>query len=189
MAKRVDVPVTGTMQKALPSLSQHLQAVTWFKDLLPSLQADLNRAERGGSTEFARAFLSLYALKTALDQATSAFNAVYEEVKETRIPASFERAGVSSVPLQEGYRVQTQETMYVSVKPGMRDAAMQWVREHVTSTKEGAQLADLIIETINASTLSAAGRFMLAEEGRDLPGEFFEATFKPTSSVNKVRSK
>lgn len=189
MSKRVEVPLTGTLAKALPSLEAHLKLFTQLQDVLPALSRDLAKAERSGAVQTARAFVALYLLKTHLDNTTKAFDAIYQEMKETRVPAIFELEGVPNVPLDEGYRVGTSETMYVSIKEGMRSVAMDWLRKQAATTKDGGALADLIIETINSSTLSAAGRHMLAEEGRDLPGEIFESTFVPTTSVNKLKRK
>lgn len=186
MARRSDIPLTDTLIKSLPSLRAYLHLFAQLDELLPQLQRDLNQAERTGAISMARAYVALYFLQTHLDEILSKFSAVYNEMKEVRVPVAFEMEGATNIPLEEGYRVQTAETMYVSIRKGMRDQAIAWLRQHSMQTKDGGDLADLIIETINSSTLSAAGRYMLAQEGLDFPSEIFDSTFVPTTSVNKT---
>lgn len=187
--KRADIPITTTMLQALPAVYDWMKVCDAMSAALPKLREDLNTAEHSGSTQAARAFLSLYAVKQRLDEQKKAFDALFEDMKETRIPECLDVEGITHVPLEEGWRIQTAETMYVSVVKGMRDQAMSWLRETATHSKDGGALADLIIETINASTLSAAARFLLENQSVDLPSELFESSFVLTTSVNKIAPK
>lgn len=187
--KRAEIPVTSTMLQALPSTYDWVKVCTAMQEAYPKLLADLAAAERTGSVTLARAFLSLYVIKQRLDEQVKIFNALFEDMKEERLPESLELEGVTNVPLEEGYRIQTAETMYVSIEEGKRNQAMEWLRQHAASTKDGGALADLIIETINSSTLSAAGRFMLEHYSQDFPADLFKTSFKSTTSVNKIQKR
>jgi len=187
--KRADIPITAPMMQALPAVYEWVKIVQSMQAALPKLAADLQQAERTGSVTAARAFLAFYAAKQQLDEAVKAFNSLFEDMKEDRIPGALELEGVTHVPLEEGYRIQTAETMYVSIAKGKRNEAMEWLRTNAAQSKDGGALADLIIETINASTLSAAGRFMLENHSQDLPSELFETYFQPTTSVTKIQKR
>lgn len=189
MAKRVEIPLTDTLIKSLPSITEFLAAFRALETSMDKISRDLNRAERAGAVQMARAFVALYLVNTQFELVFKKFSAIFAAMKETRVPSVLELEGVTNVPLDEGYRVQTADTMWVTVKEGMREAAMAWVREHQPSGKDGASLADIIVETIHAGTLSAAGRYMLAEDGLDLPPDLFTSYFKPTTSVNKIANR
>lgn len=189
MAKRAEIPITASMLQALPSAYDWMKVADAMVAAFPKLAADLVEAEKSGAVTMARAFLSLYAVKQRIDDQYKAFVALFDDTKETRVPDTLDMEGMVNVPLDEGYRIQCAETMYISIVPGMRDQAMAWLRENQVKSKDGGDMSDLIIETINASTLSAAGRFMLEEHSQDLPSEFFNSYFQPTTSVNKIQSK
>ena len=187
--KRADIPITATMLQALPAVYDWMKVCDAMALALPKLRDDMVAAEHLSAAQIARAFLSIYAVKQRLDERVKEFNALFEDMKETRVPESLEVEGQTNVPLEEGWRIQTADTLYVSVVKGMREEAMAWLRETSAQSKDGGALADLITETINASTLSAAARFMLEQQSIDLPSHLFESNFVRTTSVNKIASK
>jgi hypothetical protein len=133
-------------------------------------------AEDGDVVEFARAFVSLRKLKDKLDELDKAFSKLFEPAKVEKLPGAFDRAGVPSVTLDEGYRVTVSQTVRASVRADQREGAAAWLRDH--------DMASVVTETINASTLSAIARSML-EDGSELPQEHFTVAIIPNTSVTK----
>ena len=99
--------------------------------------------------------------------------------KTETIPKAFEAENLSSFTLDTGYRVGLNERYNASIKKDMKNEAYEWLR--------GNGLGDLITETVNASTLSAAGKALVENEGKELPEQFFNAFFQTTASVTKTK--
>lgn len=58
-----------------------------------------------------------------------------------------------------------------------KDAAFEWLRL--------SDMGSLIVETVNASTLSATGKAML-QDGKELPETVFNTFYQPSTSLTKV---
>lgn len=131
--------------------------------------------------ELARSFVALRILKEKLEVALKPFDAFYEEMAKVKIPTMFERHKVPNVTLEEGYRVQVSHTLRASIRGGQdKEAAYQWLRDN--------GLGDLVTETVNAATLSAAAKAM-AEENRELDGDLFNVAIMANTSFVRVKGK
>lgn len=96
------------------------------------------------------------------------------------LPDAFERDKAKTLTItapDANYRVTVQVALRASIRKDHRDAAYDWLRSN--------GLGDLITSTVNASTLSAAGRKMV-EEGREFPEDHFNSFYQNTTSVTKV---
>lgn len=178
----------GTTRPALPAADKLLREAEKLAPLIEAALAEARQNKRKGAISMARAALAWRALDQALSGVRKRWDAAFEEFDQLLLPEAFEMEQVPSVKLEEGFRVGVGDRMYVSVKGGRRSEAMEWLRKHAEAaqTKDGGSLADLITETINASTLSAAGRFLLREEGVEFPPDLFETTFRPTTTIAKA---
>lgn len=146
-----------------------------LEDSLSCLKTGLPDAD---VVEYTRAFVRVRGVKDRLDEVVKAFNSVYEELKTIKLPAKFEEAGVPTINLDEGFRVTVGHRLFASIKGGMKEEAYQWLRDN--------DLADLVTETVNASTLSAVAKSM-AEENRELNEDLFSVAILPTTSVTKTK--
>lgn len=108
---------------------------------------------------------SLGAIKSALDVART----------ET-LPAIFKDNGVTSISIN-GYRYTVSYSTRANVIAGKKEAAFQWLREN--------KLGEIIIETVNASTLSAQAKTMMTD-GEELDPDLFNVFLQPGVSVTKV---
>lgn len=110
------------------------------------------------------------------EQIGKILNETRDLLKTEVLPKAFERDGITSFNTADGYRV----TMSQSVRCKITDKVLgyKYLREN--------GLADLVTETVNASTLAATARTML-EEGKELPPEFFETYLQPSTSVTKTK--
>jgi len=93
------------------------------------------------------------------------------------IPALFERVGVTSFVMKEGYRV----TVQGLVRASTRDMAegIQWCKDNDHEF--------LVKETINASTLAGYARSRQEEGKPDLPPEIFNVVYGMNTSVTRTK--
>lgn len=165
----------ASIVNAAPTAADMMQRVMAVAKLVPALEKELMQSKKNGVIALARAFVALHRLKNRIDEELKPFDELFKKFKEVEMPAAFEVEGVTNVPLAEGFRVGLSHRYLASIKPGQRDQAYQWLREN--------NLADLITTTVNASTLSAAGKTMLEEKNQELPEDLFNRAYIPNTSV------
>lgn len=100
------------------------------------------------------------------------------KMSEDIIPKAFEREQIISFNTDDGYRVGVGQRYLASIKGDRKEDAYQWLRDN--------GLPDIIIETVNASTLSSAGKALIEDKAMELPEELFNAAWKPTTSLTKT---
>ena len=130
--------------------------------------------------ELARYFVKVRQIKDEAEATTKQFDAFYEELAKIKIPTIFDQHKVPSISLDEGYRVTVSHALRASIRSGAREAAHQWLRDH--------GLADIVTETVNASTLSAVAKTM-AEENQDLDPDLFNTAIIANTSFNRLKGK
>lgn len=159
----------NTLHEYLDSIEQEIKT---------QLQLEAETSTSLDVVEYARFFVKLRTLKDRFDAVLKPFDAIYEKAKTIDLPEKFDAARVPTVNLDEGYRVTVSHSLRASVKSGQKEAAKAWL------TNNG--LGDLITETINASTLSAAAKTM-ADENKELDEDIFHVFIQPTASVTKTK--
>lgn len=142
------------------------------------LERELTEAADSDIVDFTRAFVALRDIRDRLDNVNKRVSKLYEDWKTTKVPGKYEQAGVPHINLDEGFRVGVSHRVFASIKKDQKEAAYQWLREH--------QLADLVTETVNSSTLSAVAKSM-AEENLELDPELFSVAVVPNTSVVKTK--
>lgn len=106
---------------------------------------------------------------------------ICNEFKLQKIPEAYEAAGISTLTLDSGDRVSLSERVLAAVKGGMMEAAIKYLRSN-KKTKE------LVIQTINASTLSAYAKTLL-EQNLELPDSLFNVTVQTAASLTRGKKK
>jgi hypothetical protein len=101
----------------------------------------------------------------------------YGKLAKEIVPAAFERENLTSFTTKDGYRVSISTKYFASIA-GDKEAAYEWLRNN--------GLGEIIQNTVNASTLSAAGKAML-EEGKELPDELFRSHFAVNTSLTRTK--
>ena len=161
------LPTANTLQKLLAEVNSLIVA---------NLSQEFLAAEGADVVELARAFVALRQLKDKLEEVTKSFGNLFEKAKGETLPGAFERAGVPSVNLDEGFRITVRHDVRASIKAGMKLDAMRWLKDH--------GLESIVSETVNSSTLAAVARTKM-EEGQELEPELFSVHVLPTMSVTK----
>lgn len=112
----------------------------------------------------------------SLSDALSELSDVMKKLRQEIMPAIFSESGVSSISI-DGYRYTISHTTRASIPADTKLEAYDWLRNN--------ELGALIIETVNASTLSAQAKKMM-EDGEELPDSLFKVYLQPGVSVTKV---
>jgi len=124
-----------------------------------------------------RQFIQLRELHDQIQELLTKFSEAKQHWAYEGIPALFERHGITSYTMKEGYRVGIQTLVRASTRD--MEEGIRWCRDH--------DHGFLVKETINASTLAGYARAR-AEEGKpDLPSEVFNVHFGMNTSITKVR--
>jgi len=152
----------------IATLANGVTQLTGLTDKLSTLPA----------AQVGRSYARVKDIDEALDDVAKALGAVKSRLQYTVVPEAFDRDGMSTFTTDDGVRITLSSTVRASVKD--KENGYQWLRDH--------ELGDLITETVNASTLSAAAKKML-EENLELPEEFFSVAVMPNTSVTKVKAK
>lgn len=148
--------------------------------LKAKLEAVLIPMVEGATTasEMAHIYIAVRRISDALKAATDVIAEQYRRLGQEIIPDAFANEKITSFTTSDGYRVTTQIALRTSIIADQKEAAHQWLRDN--------GLGALITQTVNANTLSAAGKTFL-EEGRELPEELFHAYFQNSTSVTQIK--
>lgn len=126
------------------------------------------------AAEWAHVFRAVRGYGAVYAELTKVADDAINELKIKTIPEAFEREGVTTFTLADGSRVSVSSTVRASVKVGKKSEAYEWLKAN--------NLADLITETVNAGTLSAAIKKMM-EDGTEPPDDVFNVHVQSMASL------
>ncbi len=141
-----------------------------LKSLVNLIKAELDT----GAIDLARNFIALRSVVDRLDEIVDPVSKLYEHMKIQSLPEVFDRHGVPSVSLDEGFRVTVSHTVRASIRKDQKDEAYKWLKDN--------GLGDIVTETVNSSTLSAVARTM-AEDNKELDERLFNVAVIPNTSI------
>jgi hypothetical protein len=125
----------------------------------------------------AASYVSLRDAVDAIDEKLKTLHKLKQHMQYTVVPAAFERARLRTLTTSDGYRVTI--TPALSTKIVDRDLAFEWLRQN--------GLSEIITETVNASTLRAALRALMEDDGKEPPSNAIELNVGSNTSVTKVK--
>lgn len=176
-----------TLPKSIvDALPLSLQVVQNLEQLSASIDDLFQQADSRKNTDaitMARVFVVLHRLNQKIEELTRSSSSLgkwgklFEQYKKEVLPQVLEAAGVTHVPLAEGFRVGVSAQTFVSIKDKSR--AYQWLREN--------GLGDLIQSTVNSSTLSAAMRTKVDDDNVDPPEDLFSVATIHSTSVTGTK--
>jgi hypothetical protein len=143
---------------------------------------ELAKADKGTATQYSRAYAQMYDIVKRWEEVFKPFKNEFEQIKTVKLPSAMEREGVSTISLDDmKKRITVSSRFTASIKPDMKEEAYEWLRNN--------GLEDLITNTVNASTLSAAAKNMMEEKNKELPADKFNLAIIPTTSVTAIKGK
>lgn len=157
-----------------------------FKERLETDIALLVKQDRPAS-ELAQVYAALRRCEDAIKDAlkplgvkidTAPEDSALIKMKDEVLPAVFEREKIKSFTTTNGFRVTISQNYKASILSGQKEAAFEWLRKN--------KLGDLIVETVNAQSLSSTAKRLLEEQNKELPDTLFNAFFKASASLNKA---
>lgn len=185
LSSEIVTSMPRSLVAALPTATVIMHHVRIIADLKKKLAGEMAAAKKSGPVTLARAYVVLYKMSEltqdllSISDSGKAFGPLIQQCKTTDIPETFEQAGVPHVTLDEGYRVGVSETFRASIMSDKKLEAYAWLRAN--------GLPDLISETVNASTLSAALKKEVEEKNVEPPVDLFKYAFVPNVSVTATK--
>lgn len=151
-----------------------------LRTVVGKFKSTADKARKGWSgPEMARLFVEIRTFYDLLGAVESELSKLKETLAYEDIPAAFEREGVTTYTIKEGYRV--------TVSPLVR-ASCKDMPECIKWMKGRPEFDGIVKETINASTLAALAKGELSE-GRELPDELFNVFVGMNTSMTKIGAK
>ena len=166
---------------ALPSAPKVIKLAEEMAVLQKQLEKEFAAAKKSGPVQAARAYVVMRRMCDRVQDIVSisdggkVFGPMMQKLATEEMPAMFEQAGVPHISLDEGFRVGVSHRWSASIKSDKKGEAYHWLRVN--------GLGDLITNTVNASTLSAAVKKEVEEHNREFPDEFFNVAHVPNTSV------
>ena len=111
----------------------------------------------------------LAARKTALQKE-------FDFVRQNKLPAAMEAAGIENVKIAGVGRVSIQEVFSCSVKAAHKYDMQQWLKDN--------DFEDMIVATVNSSTLKAFVKEQMGL-GNEVPTEYLNLSLFPQATITK----
>lgn len=119
------------------------------------------------AVELARSLSEIRAAKDALEEQASALGKEHDYLSKHALPKKMEDEGLEQLKIEGVGRVNLRSDVYASIPASEKAKAFEWLRDNGR--------ADMISETVNASTLKASIRQAI-EKGEPFPEGLFKVT-------------
>lgn len=181
MAKK---PAPGSLPSSIvstvPQTAKMAKAVIDLQALIPNLEKELKKAGRD-PVMLARAFVAMHRLNDRVDLFYKEWGALFDGYKKETVPNVLQAAGITNVPLAEGYRVGYSTRTFATIREGMKDKAFAWLRKN--------KMGELIVETVFPQSLSKQAAYRLEEENLPMPEDLFSVHPIFTTSVTSTKAR
>lgn len=172
-------PAKPRRSKKPDPLPPLLQAAAVIAAQVKSLAAEVDKAKSEGAASLGRLYSVARLQYDILGEAMKGIGIQVDYLNRVAIPEAFEAEGIKTLTDAEtGDRITITQRMFASIPAEKRDEAYDWLRSNGH--------ASLIVETVNASSLSAFAKSQM-EEGIELPEEIFKTTI--INQVSLTRGK
>lgn len=170
-------PLPASLTKALPSAAEIVRCAAEIEKHTATMAKELAKSKKQGAIQLARSFAVLHRAVETVETRLKPLAALFEVFKGLEVPAAFDAAGVTHVPLAEGYRVGVSYTLRASIPKANKAEAYAWL---------GMHHPDIITTTVNASTLSGLASELLNTKNTELPEDLFKVVNLPSTSVTQT---
>lgn len=130
--------------------------------------------------EVAELFIAIDEAADRLDAANKTMQQLLSFTREVSLPERMDEEMTKSFSATSGDQVVRTTRLFASIATGKTDEAMDWMRKN--------DMAALIKETVNSSSLSAAAKELI-ENGQELPDDLFTTYMKNGVSIRKAKAK
>lgn len=114
-----------------------------------------------------------------IKEAREALAQMAEDLSRETIPDTLRGLGIKTITIEGVGRVSVSARFSASILPEKKPEAYSWLRESGNGS--------LIVETVNAQTLSSFAKNLLETEGVDLPSDLFKIGSMSYTSITKVK--
>jgi len=168
----------ASLAKTVPAAVYIMAAMSAVAKEIPKLQRQVSANQKAGAITLARTYVVVHRMQARIDEILKPLSELSAQLKNVAIPEAFEAEGIPSVNLEEGFRVGVSVTTRASVRPGQKEAAIEWLSSN--------GYADIVQPTINASTLSSLAK-QIGEDNKDLPDTIFNVALMTNTSVTATK--
>lgn len=180
MAKPTPGSLPASIVAAAPTTALMAKNAMDQQALILKLEKELLKAGRD-PVMLARAFVAMHRLNDRFATLEKEWTSLYDACKKETLPNALQAAGITNVPLAEGFRVGYATKTYAAIREGMKDKAFAWLRKN--------KLKDLIVETVYPQSLSKAAAYRIEEENLSMPDDLFHVHPVFTTSVNSTKAR
>lgn len=171
---------SATATKVLERMAEVIERIDLIQKALGSVLPDIiAKHSLGEATDLLMDLGSTGGIADRLAKVVSEFNGRIAYGKEVAMPARLDDEECQTFNTDRA-RVTRTAKLYASIPADKRDEAYQWLRDN--------GLEALIQETVNASSLSAAAKEMMAT-GNELPEDMFKVHTKDSVSLTNKQKK
>jgi len=121
------------------------------------------------------------ALRKAMEQiktAREALDQLKDQLSTVSIPDMFRARDIKNMKIEGVGRCGVSYRFSCSIVADDKRVGHQWLKDN--------GYPDLVVETVNSSTLSAFAKNLLETEGKELPAEIFKTSSSPFTSITKA---
>lgn len=177
-AKAAPTPLPRSLVATLPAAAEIVKHLAAINKLVPQLDKQLKASNKKGAIYLAQSFCVFHRLMATIDDCVKPIKGLFETYKVREMPEALESSGVTSIPLDAGYRISVSYSTRASIRPTEKQKAHEWLRENYP---------DILSETVNASTLSSLARELMEEKNLELPEVLFNVALVPNTSVTATK--
>lgn len=178
-AKKAPSTLPGDYVAVVPHAVALRDAIQMAEEALAGMVRETIQANRNGLTEIGKAFVVARRIEDIVKDFQKNWSSYFERFKKELMPEALDDSDQTNLSLRGGHQIVVTHKLYASIKAGMKEPAYEWLRAN--------GLGDLIQETVNASTLSAAAKEEREEKNIDLPAELFNLMDEVSASVRNVK--
>jgi hypothetical protein len=159
-----------------PALEALTQAARDLEVLTDDLTRDIVHLEGHDHIELIRYFDDFRQAADRFSEAKKAITFLHDKLSRDMIPEAMRDAGVKTVTVVGVGRVSISHRYSCTMTD--KDQGMAWLKN--------SGHGDLVIETVNSSTLAAFSKSLMQDEGKELPADLFKVGTSPYTSITKA---
>lgn len=153
--------------------------VTRLQFLVEQVREDTLDANSGDHIAIIKNYDDVRTTVELIKEAQKALADMSERLSREAVPDALRAAGIRTITVEGVGRVSISTRLSASIIPEKREFAFDWLRQSGNGS--------LIVETVNAQTLSSFAKNLAETEGRELPADLFKTGSMSYTSITKVK--
>jgi len=145
-------------------------------EIYPQLEKESTKVADKDHVSVIRYYAQVKDVVEEMEAIKTVYEALKQKLSRETVPDAMRRDKIKTINIMDVGRVTIAHRFSCSMLD--KTEGFKWLRKN--------KLGDLIIETVNSSTLSAWAHKRLTMEGKDLPSDIFKSSSTPYTSITKL---